>query len=171
MRQVVRGVDATTRSFINDDDARARLFTSGRMWVLRMIVRSPASPRTSSRVSVICFDRGRGRLVENQHLGIVEDSLGETDALPVALRELCTVPVRHVIDVRLFHHVGDARFALGPAQRPDFDARGEVEVIAHGHVGVERRRFRQVAGALLRFDRMGEDVEARDDDFAVGRGM
>ncbi len=43
-----------------------------------------------------------------------------------------------------------------------------VEVLDDGHVRVERRRFRQVAGAPFCFDRLIEHVEAGDDGLAVG---
>ncbi len=52
--------------------------TSGRMWVLRMIVWSPARPL----ISDAGFDdllriETRGRLVKDQHVGIVNNRLGE----------------------------------------------------------------------------------------------
>ena len=37
-----------------------------------------------------------------------------------------------------------------------------VEVLADGHVGIERRRLRQIAGMSLRLDRLIEDVEPGD---------
>ena len=45
----------------------------------------------------------------------------------------------------------------------------ERQVLAHGHLGIERRRLRQVAGAALGLDGLIEDVEAGDDGLAVGR--
>ena len=39
----------------------------------------------------------------------------------------------------------------------------------HGHLGVERRRFRQVPGAPLGLDRLIEDVESGHDHLAFGR--
>ena len=46
--------------------------------------------------------------------------------------------------------------------------RDERQVLAHRHVGIERRRLRQIAGAALGFDRLVEDVEAGDDRLALG---
>ena len=72
-----------------------------------------------SRVSMICFgSRPGGRLVEDQHFGVVDERLRQADALPVALRELAAVAVRHVGDVRALHHRGDALLAAPSAARP-----------------------------------------------------
>jgi hypothetical protein len=48
------------------------------------------------------------------------------------------------------------------------DPGDEGQVLAHGHVGVERRRFRQVAGAALGFERLLEDIEPGDGGLAAG---
>ncbi len=50
-----------------------------------------------------------GRLVEHQHLGVVNDRLREADALPVALRQLRGSGGRPCRHPRLLHHVVDAR--------------------------------------------------------------
>ena len=49
-----------------------------------------------------------GRLVEDQHVGVVDDGLRQPDALPVALRELAAVAVGHVGHPGLLHHLVDA---------------------------------------------------------------
>ena len=59
-----------------------------------------------------------GRLVEDQHVRVVDDRLRQADALPVALRELAAVPVGHVGDARALHHRVDARLALAATARP-----------------------------------------------------
>ena len=88
-----------------------------------------------------------GRLVEDQHVRVVEDRLGQADALAVALRELAAVAAGHVGDARLLHRRVDLRaLRLGGDA---LDARDEHQVFAHGHLGVERRRLGQVAGARL----------------------
>ena len=53
------------------------------------------------------------RLVEDQHVGVVQDRLGEADALPVALRQLVDQRRLHVADPALLDRVVDARLALG----------------------------------------------------------
>ena len=54
------------------------------------------------------------------------------------------------------------------AGRDAFDLRDERQVVADGHVGIERRRFRQITGAPLGLDRLIEDVESGDDRLALG---
>ena len=96
-----------------------------------MIVWSPASSVISWRVSMICFGIEAGRrLVEDQHVGVVDERLRQADALPVALRELAAVAVGHVGDARPLHHRVDARRR---ARRPGTPLmlRDEVEVLAH----------------------------------------
>ncbi len=106
-----------------------------------------------------------GRLVENQHVGVVNQRLREADALLVALRQLAALAIRHVGDARALHHGLDALRAV--SRRHAFDLRDERQVFHDAHVGIERRRFRQIAGAALGFDRLVEHVEAGDDGFAV----
>jgi hypothetical protein len=65
------------------------------------------------------------------------------------------------------HHGVDPRAPLAGGDA--LDARDELEVLAHGHVRVERRGFRQVARAPLRLDRVRENVVAGDGCVALGR--
>ena len=66
------------------------------------------------------------------------------------------------------HHVLDALRAARPTATPLIFAT-KSRYSATRHVGIERRRFRQVAGAPLGFDRLIEDVEPGDDRLALGR--
>jgi hypothetical protein len=77
------------------------------------------------------------------------------------------LPQCHVVDEGALHDGLDALLLL--LGRHPLDARDEVQILAHGHVRVERRRLRQVAGAAFGFHRMGEDVEPGHRRFAVGR--
>jgi len=86
----------------------------------------------------------------------------------IAFRQLAAVARGHVGAVRARHHRVHASLAIAPGDA--FDARDEIQVLAHRHVGIERRRFRQVAGAPLRFDGPIENVVARDDRASVRGG-
>ena len=57
---------------------------------------------------------------------------------------------------------------LRSRRRHALDLRDEGEVLRDGHVGIEGRRLRQVAGPPLGLDRLVEDVEAGDDGLAFG---
>ena len=56
-----------------------------------------------------------------------------------------------------------------PAGGTPFYLRHEIQILFDGHVGIERRRFRQVSRPALGFDRLIEDVEPGDDGLAFGR--
>ena len=87
--------------------------------MLRMIVCVPASSLIElTRLDDLLRIESGGRLVEDEHLGIVQNRLREPDALPVALRELSAVAVRHVVDTRPAHRLFDA--ALPLARRHPF---------------------------------------------------
>jgi hypothetical protein len=103
------------------------------------------------------IESGSG-LVENQHFRVVDQCLREPHALAISLRELRAVAVGHVVDARALHHRRYARLPI--ARRHPLDAGDEVQILPHGHLGIERRRFGQVAGPALRVDGMVEDVEA-----------
>jgi hypothetical protein len=134
--------------------------TSGRMWVLRMMVCEPARPLMRSRV------QAGGRFVQDQDFGVVQDRLSQSDTLLVALRELAAEAGRDVGDARLLHRRVDLRpQRLGSHAADPAD---EQQVVADGHVRVERRRFRQVADAALGLERLIEDVEPGNDGLAGG---
>ena len=52
-------------------------------------------------------------------------------------------------------------------RRHALDLGDERQVLHDRHVGVERRRLRQIAGPALGLDRLVEHVEARDDRLAL----
>ena len=53
------------------------------------------------------------RLVEDQDVGVVDQRLGQADALAVALGEPPDQLVGHIVDPHLLHHVPDALAAGG----------------------------------------------------------
>src|SRR5262249_30147413 len=67
---------------------------------------------------------------------------------------------------RALHDGLDTLVPIG--RRHALDLRDELQVFDDGHVGVERRRLGEIAGAALGLDRLIEDVEARDEGLAVG---
>src|SRR5581483_8790631 len=167
-RQVLRRVDGDDLPLVDDDDALARLAD------FRQDVRAQ-DDRVGARElfdQLPRFDdllrvEAGGRFVEDQHVGVVDDCLREADALLVPLRQFAALPLRHIGDARPIH---DGANAIGaPGGGDAFDLRHEAEILGDGHVGVERRRFRQVSGAALGFDRLVEDVEPGDERFAFSR--
>jgi hypothetical protein len=125
------------------------------------------APNQIARLDDLLGVEAGGRLVENQHVRVVNQRLRQPDALPVPLGEPPAVPVRHVGDPRALHHGRDALLAL--ARRDTLDLGHEVQVLAHAHVGIERRRFREVAGPPLGVEGMIEHVEAGHHRASLGR--
>jgi hypothetical protein len=128
--------------------------TSGRMWVLRMTVCSP--PRLLIRFRVSMIWRGS------------RPTVGQSDALAVALRELADDPVGAVRDARLFHRNVDP--LLADAARDAMNLGHEAEVVAHLHLGVQRYVLGQVADPPTSFQRLREHVVSGHPRRAVGRG-
>ena len=107
-----------------------------------------------------------GRLVEDQDVRVVDERLRQADALPVAFRELRAQPIRHVGHAGPLHHGLHPLRSIGGRDAFDFGHKGQV--FENAHVGVERRRLGQVAGAALGLDRLVEDVEPGHNCFPVG---
>ena len=59
-----------------------------------------------------------GRLVEDQHLGVVQDRLRETDAAPIALRQRVDGLLEHVLEVQQLEHLVEALLAARRGARP-----------------------------------------------------
>jgi len=138
--------------------------TSGRMWVLRMMVWSPARLLMRSRVSLICLGSrpavGSSRI---EHVGIVDDGLGEADALAVALGELAEQLHFDVGDGAAVADVGDAACSRsrrrGPL-RPADEGAGTRWSPFRG----KGRRFGEIADAAARprwTDRKGRRTRRR----------
>ena len=166
--QAFRRVDRDHAALVDDDDALAGLgdFRKDVGAEDDGVVAGEAADEVAGLDDLLRVEAGR-RLVEDQHFRVVDERLRQADPLPVALRELAAVAVGHVVDVGALHHRRDALAPL--LRRHALDAGDEVEVLAHRHVRVERRRFRQVAGAALGFDRVREDVEPGHRRLAFGR--
>jgi hypothetical protein len=107
------------------------------------------------------------RLIEDEHIRVMDDALGKAGAVAVALGErvhaliahpMQEAEVQHAVDGLRFGRPGDAAH-LGT----------EAEEAGHGHVRVERGIFRQIADAALRLLRVFEHVDAADFDAAGGR--
>jgi hypothetical protein len=121
----------------------------------------------STRFVLLLHVQAGGRLVEDQHIRVVQQRLGKAYALPVPFRELRAMAVAHVGDLSLLHHRLKPRGALGPGHALDPRAKGKV--VEHGHVRVERRRFRKVTRSSLGFDRLLENVVTSHESLALGR--
>src|SRR5690606_34504890 len=104
------------------------------------------------------------RLVHDDDGRVVDEGLGETDALLVSLREKSDVLLEHAANADEIDDAVDrgAHLRLRDLAR----ARHEPQVVPHLHVGIERRRLGEITDALLHPERILEDVLAGDHDVA-----
>ena len=86
-----------------------------------------------------------GRLVEDEHIGIPEQRLGEADALPEALREGTDRPAGMHTDPACVDDAADLATALAAIETVQTGHELEVPIDAHG--AVERRGLGQVPDA------------------------
>ncbi len=96
------------------------------------------------------------RLVENQDRRVVKDRLREADALLEPFRQVPDDPRGDLRQAAALHRPVDLRSHLPGRHLPD--PGDEVEVGAHRHLAVERRRLGQVADPSLHLHRAVEDV-------------
>src|SRR5262249_42196555 len=108
-----------------------------------------------------------GGFIEDQDIGVVDDGLREADALAVAFGELRDELAAHVAERAA---LDDFVYAvLDLALRNALQLAHEIEVLDHLHLGVNRRRLRQIADPLLHLLRVLLHVEAGNGGLA-GRG-
>ena len=107
--QVVRRVHRDHPSVVDDDDALAGLRDLGQDVGAQDdgVIARQAADQVAGLDDLLGVEAG-GRLVQDQDVGVVDERLGQPDALPVALRQLAAVPVRHVGHVRALQDGVDA---------------------------------------------------------------
>ena len=109
-----------------------------------------------------------GRLVEDEHVRIVQQGLRQADAPLEPLGERLDRLVQDGSDAGPLDDLPDRP----PARRSEqpADVGDEPEVGGRGDVAVGRRPFRQVAEAALRGDGVDGDIDATDLDASGARG-
>ena len=107
----------------------------------------------------------RERLVEQEGLGLPDDRAAHRDALALPARELRRPPVEQVGEAEQFGDVGDAPRDLVLRRPPG--AQAVAEVLAHGHVRIERVALED-HGDVARPRREVGDVPVADRDRAAG---
>ena len=120
-----------------------------------------------ARLSALARVQPLGGLVEDHDVRLVQDGLGNANALTEALGELANEAVRDLGEVELLHRQPDLCGPLArryPAQLGD-----EIQVVVDPQVLVQRHRLRQVANVPAGLQRIAADVEARDRSGAGGR--
>ncbi|MNV51191.1 hypothetical protein D3C71_1432310 [compost metagenome] len=99
-----------------------------------------------------------GRLVEDQHLGIMHDGLGQPDPALEALGQGLDRLFEDSVQLDLGHRPGDPLTFRRPPETAHLG--DELEETAHRHVAVTGRAFRQVADLPLGLECGFLDIEA-----------
>src|SRR4051794_12423784 len=81
--------------------------------------------------------QSRGRLVQNENVGIVDDGLRQSNALPVALRELSDQLVSDVGNETSLHYLLSSALEFGVWNA--FQPSNKQQIIYNAHFGVNRR--------------------------------
>ena len=106
-------------------------------------------------------------LVKHQNRGVVDDRLGEADALAKAFGQVTGDAVCHLGEAAAREHAVKGVGDLSP--RHAFDASDKAQIRGHAHVGVQGGMLGQIANAFAYLERVLEDVEPRDFDRPTGR--
>ena len=85
------------------------------------------------------------RFIENQHGGIVQNRLRQTDAASKALRQRVDALLANRVELQMFEHVAQPVAAVLGAQAAQVG--DKVQKAAHRHFAVAGRAFGQVAQA------------------------
>ena len=106
------------------------------------------------------------RLVQHQYFGLVDDGLRDADPLPETLGELANLSLPVVAKAA---NVDDIAYA-GPypgcrhtPQRPHI-----FQIVGHGHVGIQRHGFGQIADFFAHFKRLLNHVVTIERDRPLG---
>src|SRR5579863_206900 len=153
---------------VNDHDAIADLRNLGEN-VGRKDDRALAREAADELANFVNLPRveADGRLVEHEYGRIMNQGLGEPDALAIALGELPADAMSHLGEAADVDHVSGGVLDLGAADAAQLG--DEFQIALDAHIGIERRVFRQVADQAAGFERIGEDVEAVDEHGAGSR--
>jgi hypothetical protein len=109
---------------------------------------------------------GGERLVHQEHLGAPHDRPADRDPLHLAARQLVGPPVEQPLDVERAGGRLDARVDL--ALRRPHRAQRERQVLAHGHVRVQRERLEHERDVPVCRRQLGHRLLADADLAAVG---
>src|SRR6266404_5801182 len=159
--QIADRVGCDQLALVNDDDLFAGLldFRQNVRAEDDGVVAGEALDELASIVDLLGVEAGGG-LVENEHVGIMDDGLREADALTIALGEFAEQLVLNIDNgaalANIIDALGEIRFGK------TFQAADKLQIFGGAHFRIQRRRLRQIANALLHLEGLLEDVEASD---------
>ena len=107
------------------------------------------------------------RFVQDEDWRVVDQGLGNSDALAIAFRDPANLHVAHVVDVGQLHHLVDARAAI-PARNPA-EMRHKKQVILHAHLRIQRDGLGKIADTATCLQGLAENVVPGNRGGAGGR--
>ena len=168
-REVVGRVDGHDAAFVDDDDALTGLGDLGKDVRAQddRVIAGEVLDQLPSFDDLLGVEAG-GRLVEDQHVGVVDERLREADALRDS-PSTASSTARFAMSAMRVRSITSSTRSRRPLDGTPLIFGDEIEILEDAHVGIERRRLGQVAGPALGLDRLVEDVEPGDDRFALRR--
>ncbi len=157
--QIVHRVGRDQLAFVDDEHLLAGLLDFGQNVSAENdgVVAAQALDQVSSFVDLLRIETGR-RLIENQHVRVVNDRLRQTYTLAIAFRQFTQQLVLHIRNRAPIANVIDSLAQL--RAREPFELADEGQVFARLHLRIERRGFGKIADALLDFERLLQNIEA-----------
>jgi hypothetical protein len=139
--EVMDGIPRNQFSLTDDDDLFAGLFDLGQ----NVGAENDGVVTRELLEQVAYFDdllgvESAGRLVEDEDVGIVDDRLGEADALPVSFGKLADQLLADVGDRTTADDVVDASGDVAGADSLEFSDKGKI--LVHLHFRINGRGFR-----------------------------
>ena len=108
-----------------------------------------------------------GGLVEDEELGVVNEGIGDSDALAKAFREGVDHLAADLLEAAFVEDIFQPPAQVVAVETFEFSTEGEV--FLHPHVGVERDGFGEVSDFPACLERVALDVESGDGGAAFGR--
>src|SRR4029077_9696411 len=141
--QIADGIGGHEFALVDDDDLLAGLLDCGKNVRAENdgVIAGEALDEFAGFVDLLGVEAG-GRLVENEHVGIVDDGLGETDTLAITLGELAEELVFDVGNSAALADVFDSIAQLAAEQ--SLEVADELEIFGGAHFRIERRGLGQV---------------------------
>ena len=159
--QVAHRVGRHQLALVDDDHLLAGLFDFGKDVGAEDdgVVAGQALDQVAGFIDLLGIE-ARCRLVENQHVGVVNDRLRQPDALAIAFGEFAQKLVPDIRHKAAFADVVDALLQLSAGQA--LELAHEAQIFGSLHLGIERRRLGQISDALLDLEGLFENIEAGD---------
>ena len=101
-----------------------------------------------------------GGFVENQHLGVMQNRLGQADAALEAFRQGFDALFQHGVQLDLSDCFGHPLTLLGAFETAHLG--DKFEEAAHRHIAVARRAFGQITDLPLGLEGVFLDIETED---------